>query len=244
MSTAGWCPDPETPFQKDQCKTQSVFDVGYFCDHGWHPLLITGFFRDILIRQWANPANIEFPDLKQYVWQEGPASGILIESVYRYRADLVEKRPAIMIKRNAYRRVPLGIRDESIGTGINAYANEKGAIAQYTTLFTGSHTLFCIHSTGASTELLATEVLHHVTTYTPVIRTKLNLRQFSVTEVGDIQQLEEADENYVVPITVGWTYAYSWALKQASLPLQGVSIQGLIDPVSSKLGIGTPYQGP
>jgi hypothetical protein len=243
MSTQDWCPTPETPFQKDACSTQSTIDLSYLCSQGWHPLLITGFFRDLLIRQWANATNIKFPEMKRYVWKEDVSTGILIESVHRFRADLVEKRPAIMIKRNSFRNVPVGFAGESIGSGINAYQNEKGAITQHTTFFAGSHTLFCIHGTGASTELLASEVLQHIVECMPPIRRQLGLRQFSVTEVGNIQQLEESDENYVVPITVGWAYQHTWELKLQSLPLQAVSISGLLG-LDSKVGLGTSYQGP
>lgn len=243
MSTADWCPTPETPFQKDNRGTQSTIDIGYFCDNGWHPLLITGFFRDLLIRQWSNAQNIKFPEMRQYLWRDNTSTGILIESVHKFKADLVEKRPAIMIKRNSFRNVPIGFSGESFGSGINAYQNEKGAITQYATLFAGSHTLFCIHGTGASTELLASEVLQHIVECMPPIRRQLKLRQFSVTEVGNIQQLEESDENYVVPITVGWAYQHTWELKLQSLPLQAVSISSILD-LDSKIGLGTSYQGP
>lgn len=241
MSTADWCRPPVDPPAKDAYPHQGLIDVSYLCEQGWQPLLITGFLRDLLIRQWADPVNIIAPELKQYVWSEGVTSGILIESVHRYRADLVEKRPAIMIKRNSYRNMPIGFVGQSFGGGISKYPNEKGSISQHATLFIGSHTLFCIHGTGASTEILATEVQNHILACMYPIRRHLDLRQFSVTEVGAIQELEESSENYVIPITIGWGYEQTWELKDDSLPLQGVSLGVLL---GSGIGIGTPYQGP
>ena len=79
------------------------------------------------------------------------------------------------------------------------------------------------------------------------IRQHLGLRQFSVTEVGDIQEIEESTENYVVPITVGWGYEHTWQLKLESLPLQDVSITGILggDPGADEgVSLGTTYQGP
>lgn len=242
MSTADWCPTPVNSPSKDVCKTQSTIDVSYLCENGWQPLLITGFLRDLLARQWADPNNIITPEFKQYVWSEAASSGILIESVHRYRADVIEKRPAIMIKRNSFRNMPTGFSGQIFGGGFAAYENEKGAISRYTTLFTGSHTLFCIHSTGASTEILATEVMAHLVACTHPIRLHLGLRQFSVTDVGAIQELEESSENYVVPITVGWGYEHTWELKDGSLPLQGVSMTDILG--SDFVGVGTTYQGP
>lgn len=240
MSTADWCPDPLEEPVKDKFDGQSVVDVSYLCDTGWQPLLITGFLRDLLIRQWSNPKNIISPDLKQYIWREDKTSGILIESAFRYRADLVEKRPAIMIKRNSFKNVQTGFSGQIIGDGFAAYENEKGAISRHATLFVGSHTLFCIHGTGASTELLSSEVMTHLTECLWPIRRHLGLRQFSVTEVGAIQELAESTENYVVPITISWCYEHVWELREVSLPLQGVSINGLL---SDSVALGTDYQG-
>jgi hypothetical protein len=242
MSTADWCPDPIEPAQKDACSTQSTIDISYLCDNGWQPLLITGFLRDFLIRHWADPQNIIAPELKKFVWSEQPTSGILIESVHRYRADIVEKRPAIMIKRNSFRNMQTGISGQIFGGGFVAYENEKGAVSQHTTLFVGSHTLFCIHGSGASTEILATEVMLQLTAFLHPIRMNLGLRQFSVAEVGAIQELEEAKETYVVPITVGWGYEHTWELKDDSLPLQSISLTSILG-VDDEIGLGTPYQG-
>lgn len=243
MSTADWCPEPGEAPQKDACGTQSTVNVSYLCENGWQPLLITGFLRDLLVRQWSDATNIISPEMKQYLWSEEQSSGILIESVYRFRADLVEKRPAIMIKRNSFRNMQTGFAGQMQGLGTVAYENEKGAISRHTTLFVGSHTLFCIHGTGASTEILATEVMHHLVACLWPIRRHLGLRQFSVTEVGAIQEIEESNENYVVPITVGWGYEHVWQLKEESLPLQAVSLTGLLG-ANAEVALGTEFQGP
>ena len=65
---------------------------------GWRQLMITGLLRDLLVRHFASPLQIEEDDLKHLVWQEGERTGILIESIHRWRGDLVEKRPAVIIK--------------------------------------------------------------------------------------------------------------------------------------------------
>jgi len=243
MSTAEWCPTPSDPPSKDACGTQSTIETGYLCENGWQPLLITGFLRDLLVRQWSAATNIISPENKQYVWSEEQTTGILIESVHRYRADLVEKRPAIMIKRNSFRNVQTGFSGQIFGEGLTAYENEKGAISRHTTLFVGSHTLFCIHGTGASTEILAAEVMTHLVACLFPIRQHLGLRQFSVTEVGAIQEIEESSENYVIPITVGWGYEHTWELKLESLPLQDVSIEGILG-TDDGVSLSTRYQGP
>lgn len=243
MVANNWCPDPVPPPQKDPNETQSIVDISFLCENGWQPLLITGFLRDILVRQWANPQNIIAPEMQQYLWRETPDSGILIESVHRYRADLIGKRPAIMIKRNTFKSMPLGFAGQIFGGGFNAFENEKGAITAQTTLFVGSHTLFCIHDSGAATEILATEVMTYLTSFSLPIRRELGLRQFAVAEVGDIQELEESSENYVVPITVGWGYEFNWAIHDGSLPLGGISLTSFLGE-NGELALATAYQGP
>ena len=214
MSTPeDWCQTtPPTP--KEACETQNpYFEPDSLCENGWQPLLLTGLFRDMLIRHFSDPKELRSEDLRQFIWKPGADSGILIESAYRWRGDLVEKRPAILVKRNAYRQRRLGIRDEIIGAGTDSalFKNERGAHTIHTVNWMGSHTIFCIHGTGASCEILASEV-----------RQQLLLEDFQVTEVGEISELEEATENYVIPITVGWVYNKTWQLKLESLPLRKV----------------------
>lgn len=241
-NTAGWCPEPSDTPLKDASKTQSTINPSYLCEHGWQPLLITGFLRDLLVRQWSNSVNLISPQMQQYLWSEKTTSGILIESVHRYRADLVGKRPAIMIKRNSFKNMQTGFNGLMQGIGERAYENEKGAITRHTTLFIGSHTLFCIHGTGASTEILASEVVGHLVAALWPIRRHLGLRQFSVTEVGAIQELEESSENSVIPITVGWGYEHVWQLREESMPLQAVSLAGIVG--NQGVALGSNYQGP
>jgi hypothetical protein len=227
MSTPeDWCSTtPPTP--KESCDTQSpYFKPDSLCENGWQPLYLTGLFRDILIRHFSNADNLRSTDLSQFIWKDGSDSGILIESVYRWRGDLVEKRPAILIKRNAYRQRRLGIKDEVMGVGVSdaLYKNERGATSLHTVNWVGSHTIFCIHGTGASCEILASEVVDELTVFSPAIRQQLSLEDFQLTEVGEINELEEASENYVIPVTVGWVYNKTWELKLQSLPLRKVAL--------------------
>jgi hypothetical protein len=223
-----WC-ETTTPPSKDPSHTQSpYFEVDSLCENGWQPLLLTGLFRDMFIRHFSTEEGIRATDLKQFIWKEDASSGIVIESVYRWRGDLVEKRPAILVKRNAYRQSRLGINDKIMGVGTSGaiYPNERGAIHLHTVNWVGSHTIFCIHGTGASCEILASEVVDELTMFAPVIRQQLLLMDFQVTEVGAISELEEASENYVIPVTAGWVYNKTWELFEDSLPLREV-VQGL-----------------
>lgn len=183
--------------------------------------MITGLFRDILTRHFATPLNMEEPDLRHLVWQDGVRTGILIESIHRWRGELVEKRPAIIVKPNGRQNTRLLIGDKTGPT-------EQGFM-QYQTFWVGSHTLFCIHGSGASVEILATEVQRELTQFSPVVVQYLNLYKMQVTEVGGIAELEESKESFVIPITVGWVYSEQWQVSDESLKLRKIPLAVLLD---------------
>lgn len=183
--------------------------------------MLTGLVRDLLIRHYTTPLNIEEPDLRHLVWRPDERTGILIESIHRWRGSIVEKRPAIVIKRNAMQNLRLVIANK-------AGVTEQGHV-EYMTTWVGSHTLFCIHGSGASVELLATETQRELTHFAPVISDYLGLMKWSVTEVGAISELEEARESFVVPITIGWAYEELWKLELESLKLRKIPLSAFLD---------------
>lgn len=191
------------------------------CSMGWRPIMITGMLRDQLTRHFATPMNIEDQDLRRLVWREDERSAILIESIYRRRADLLQKRPAVIIKPNSRRNLRLGILDFA-GTTAQGHRLFK-------TYWVGSHTLFCIHGSGASADILATEVQRELTEFAEALREELGLHLFQVTEVGAVASVEEARENFVVPVSVGWAYEESWQLELESRKLRTVALSVLLD---------------
>ncbi len=64
-----------------------------------------------------------------------------------------------------------------------------------------------------------------MTQYGPAIVDLLELFRFQVTDVGEISEVEEATQNFTVPITVGWCYAEQWKLAPDELALSGVSLK-------------------
>ena len=211
-----FCPTPP-PAAPAQDRRQMLGCLqGSLAHQRWRPIALTGLFRQLLITHFSAPDNIEEPDLREAIWQEGDKTGILVESVHRWLGGSVEKRPAVVIKRNAMRNVRLTINDM-------AKVDQRG-FEHFVTLWTGSHSLFCINGTGAGTELLATEVQRELTQFGPAIRTGLGLQKYQVLDVGEIGELEESTQNYVIPIVVGWAYQETWQLRSDALTLMGVTL--------------------
>lgn len=216
-------PDPAEPSPQSQARQtpqERCVSISALCSYGWRPIMLTGYLIDHLVRHFT-AENIEDDDLRRYVWREGERTGILIESIYAKREDLLEKRPAVLVKRNAMKNLRLYLGERSGVTG-------QGHL-EYTTYWVGSHTLFCIQGSGASVEILATEVQREITEFAQVLLKYLRLMRLSVLEVGEVSEIEEAKEGFCVPITVGWVYEESWRLELESLALRKTPLSVLLN---------------
>lgn len=179
------------------------------------PAHLTGFLRDFLIRHFSASENIEDYDLRKLVWKPTPDTGILIESATRFKPTETQRRPAIIIKRGAYRNQRIGIGERQQPTAADPL---------YTTSWVGSHTLFCIGLSGPQAEALASEVYRELHQYAQVIARELLLWRFGVVEVGEIAILEEWTEHFVVPVTVGYICQETWTVRQQAPPLKRVTV--------------------
>ena len=99
----------------------------------------------------------------------------------------------------------------------------------YEIFWVGSHTLFCIGGTGAEAEILATEVQRQLTQFAPVIQRSLGLMRLRAAQLNEISRLEEAPENFLVPVTFSVAYAERWTIKQQAPRLRGISLTKLCE---------------
>jgi hypothetical protein len=187
-------------------------------------VLMTGVLRDILSRHFFEAERIEDPDLRHLIWREGIQTGILIESAHRWIATNVEQAPAIVVKRNSSARMFRGIGDRRQGQPV-----DRDGFPHYLGLWVGSHTLFCIGQNGAQSELLAWETARHIGWFAPIIRQSLNLKRIQVTQVGATAILEENQQNFVTPVTVGYGYEDAWVIHSKAPRLRAISASLLCD---------------
>jgi hypothetical protein len=182
--------------------TQYVgIDPSSLCSLLPRAISLSGVFRDILTRHFLTANKIENPMLRDVIWKNAPDTGILIESVHNWQPATTERRPAVIIKRNAYQNMRRGLGDRRMGP----HADREG-FEHFVTYWTGSHTLFCLGGSGAQADILSAEVQRHLTQFTDPISVSLQLLRFQVLQGGPVAEVEEAQENFVVPITVGYTY--------------------------------------
>jgi len=200
-----------------------AFDTGNnLCALGMMPHVVTGFLRDWLTNRFADANNIETEVLRGLLWKATQPTGILIESITRWKPEATEKRPAIIIKRGNWTSSRLVLND-SVGT-VDSYLGSQ----RYGRLMAGSHTLFCISNSGVQSEIIAGEVFKDLNTYGLVIANILNLVKFEAVELGELFQLEEAKENYAAPIVIQYTGQEVWTVAQQGPILKRVNLSSYL----------------
>jgi hypothetical protein len=195
------------------------------CALGMRPFLMTGFLVGTLRQHFASAAHIEDPLFRDLAWRPGegdvappmpspydllwsPAdpTGIVVESITRWKPDASGQRPAVVVRRNDFQSIKLGIGNQKQGyyTADSGEMYEKG--------MRGSHTLFCLEGEAGGAERLAAEVWRDVLQFGQLYRVNLKLWQFEAAEFGALHRVEEAAGSYAVPITVTYTYSEAWTL--------------------------------
>jgi len=183
---------------------------------------MTGLMRLLLTDHYRTPDNIEHEQFKRRLWKEGTDTGILIEDASVWTPELSDKRPAVIIKRNNWRSIKLGL-DNLSGTTPEGF-NE------HTKFWRGSHTLFCIAKEGAEAEILAAETYRYLLHFGPIFRQYFDLMLFELMEVGGLNELEEASERYAVPLTVAYGWSETWILKLHAPRLKKLALSALFPP--------------
>lgn len=176
---------------------------------GIKPHLINGSLVNMIRWLFSTPENIENENLKERIWSNKPEySKILIEAVYRWKPEDIQQRPAVIVKRGAWKLSKLGMGDRRHGppeaTGFTeAYQTIAGA---------GTHTFFCLGNSGLEAEEVGEEVYGFLLGFSAVIREQLCLGIFQVAEIGEVARFEESHDHFVVPVSVSYNFQLNWKL--------------------------------
>ena len=178
------------------------------------PYSFTGILLQLIRGQFASVSNILEPQLKQYIWTDDiRKTPIIIIPTWQWTLQSLQKRPAIVIRRNAvqYTRIALGDGAAVVGeTDMDKLP--VNAPATYSEQAAGSHTIVCISELPAAAELLALEVSSRLRQYQPRIRSELGLNRLHISAVGPVAKLEESSEYFAVEVNVDYVYIEAWEL--------------------------------
>lgn len=228
------CPESPDPTTTRGPTLVDLDEWSSLCSTGHTPNILTGAFLRFLQEHFSRETNIENETLKQSVFKPQPGdtteglvpTGILIDPIYRWNYENFSQRLAIYVKRNGMRIERYGINDGlTTGLGRDSEGNMKTYEGEYHVVGgLGSHSIFCIGRSGAETEILASEVFRQIQHFIPVLRRDLKVKKLAVTEVTEIQQLEEYDQHFAVAVVVAWGYFEKWRLVPDAPWLKGFSI--------------------
>jgi len=197
------------------------FRQSNFCSLGPRPQLMTGLFISLIRQHFASPDNIDSSIFRERLFSDAPdpdGSGqLLIEDATVWTPLRAQKRPGIVVKRNAWQHEKHFTLDSA--SGVDEFGN-----IQYTKLMRGSHTIFCIGREGGETEVLAAEVYRFFMHFGMIFRHYFGLLMFELLEIGAPAFVEEAPDCYAVPITIGYGWSESWTVQENIATLKDVRL--------------------
>ena len=195
-----------------------------FCSLGPRPQIMTGLFVSLLRQHFASADNIESAIFQARLFRNGPdedgSTSVLIEDATVWTPGRTQLRPGIIIKRNGWEHQKRFTLDSTSGI------DDQGNV-QYTKLWRGSHTIFCIGREGAETEILVAETYRFLMHFGMVFRHYFGLLQFELLQIDALSMLEEEPENFVVPITVGYGWAESWTVQENIATLRDIRLSDI-----------------
>ena len=185
-------------------------NLSALCSYGVTPLVMQGALRQILIQHYADTRNILNATLQKKfgrdgVWRPGTDTGIMIESLHRWRPELTEARPGLILKEGAWQWQRLGIGDQAGGHELDGRRYFGG-------YWQGSHTIFALANEGAEAQILAIETMKSLLMFEQEILVQLELQRFVPVSIGEVSALAESSENYVVPIVVAYVVPEWWEI--------------------------------
>jgi len=183
-----------------------VEDPSSLCSLGLRPIIVHGFLIEHLRRHFQDTANIQDPSIRQYLWKANvDRESIIIDSVARWNPAAASARPAILLRRN-----PWQVTHTGIGANLMHGSRTESGQDNFSIIMGGSHTIFCIARESGECEVLAAEVYLELLEFSAIIREKAELLRFQVTEIGQMQPIDEAREHFGIPITVAYAHNHSW----------------------------------
>lgn len=169
--------------------------------------------------QFADANNIEEPLLRSKLWTADETTGIMIDSVTRWRPEISEKRPALLVRPGKYAGHQL-----SLGNAHHGYLPLTGE-QFYSRLMVGATTVFCIAGESAEAEMLGYEVYNNLVGFSDLLRERLRLHRFVIMDLDGIAKVREASDKWVVPINIAHAGEETWMVLPHAPYLKSITIE-------------------
>lgn len=229
MTTAKAC--PEGPPNSDEI--EALYPEGStpgvrfgclsaLCSYGVTQLVMTGALRQVLIQHFSDTRNILNGSVRKRlqrdgVWNASPNStAILIESLHSWKPPLTESRPGLLIKEGEWTWRRFGIGD-------NAGTDTRTGTTTYAGFWYGSHTIFAVANEAAEAQTLADETKICLQMFEGEIATQLRLQRFIPVSIGEVAELKESSEHYVVPVVFAYVVPSAWTVQPEAPRLKRIT---------------------
>jgi hypothetical protein len=214
-------PETEELFPAGSAPTNRIPTLSALCSYGPTQLVMQGALRQVLVQHFADPRNILNATLRNKlerdgVWSPDADTGIYIESLHRWRPELTESRPGIILKEGEWRWQRMGIADRG---GVEWRSGKQ----HFGGIWKGTHTFFAVDNHGAEAQILAWEVAKVMLWFASELAQKLELHRFVPGSIGKVSVItQEATENYVVPVSVAYAAFETWYTQEEAPRLKRV----------------------
>lgn len=188
--------------------------------------LITGMLLRLLESHFNDANNIKDDKLKAYLWADSdPSSTPLNTKIFiglseEYDAKNIEKRPALLVKRNEIGSQKVSLAGKAI-THLETNGTYRGE--HYLRMVSGTHLIICVADGSTAVDRMAEEVFYRLLEYGPSIKEDLKFSEFEPLGYGPAEEFKVSGEkNYMVRISVKWATIHSWELLPISPILKKV----------------------
>jgi hypothetical protein len=202
------------------------------CSLGARPHLINGFLVQLLRQHFCDPSHFEEPVLRNagvsdsthdplytYKFRPDLKTGIVVDALNKWDPTLTDRKPAVLVKRTRFSSQTMSIAGRSQGS-----VPEHG-FDTYQLQIEGGSVIFCVAHEPGEADLIAFETFHYVSGIAPIITNVLKLNKFRVDGADEIHRLDANEKQFVVPISVSYTYEDTWILKQDVPVLKSFSLE-------------------
>lgn len=195
------------------------------------PLVLSGICLNLAREVFSSAVQIDEAKLGGIIYDpDETKTKIRMGMTYTFNAQNIQQLPAIYVKRGPVSRRRISIGDSYISGGQAERGLQLGRdssvdnFESFAVLLLSGYTWFCVGKSGEMAESIAAELWLRLVEWAPKIREDLGLTRFEVMDMGEVQQLEEADTHWVVPVSAAIAHQYKWQMRPIGPKLKAADV--------------------
>lgn len=216
-------PEVEAMYPTGSVPEIRIEHLSSLCSLGYPPLVVTGALLQFVRQILSDAQNVHNPVLRWYLETKGPwtpneKSSLYIEALDRWRPEVTEQRPGLLVKPGAflYERVVIG--DVAVIDPVSGQMSFTGT-------WNATHTIFALGKEGGEVQQLAAEIGRNLIRYSRPIVDQLGLRKFLLVGMDEMKTLKESRDTFVIPINMAYSVDENWYLQEEAPRLKNIDFR-------------------